>query len=855
MQPWWRTTAQSSGPPPGQAASKSASKSAGQGASSSSRATSHVARLTAGAAGEPPANAAQAGRRTWTLLGSLDGSNFGCVDRRGLVASGIGSAANWSLDWWFKTGADWVFPSHRSSVRQRLLKGSPVVETFVAVEGGEIRQRSFVARPLATSGRQRGSALENAEDELVVEIINDSNVAIAVALAVRPYDLQGLGRIDAISVDGGLVRISAGSLVDGSLVAGSSVDDSPVAGGSPAGGRVVLQADRTPGEVVFGSEGLDPAAVLVQREAQGAAAANAATSRNPASSKEVPGKDSKSVRCSLGLASVALVFPLVHGSVLRAAIPLSRSASTAAAAAAAASKPPGKSARKSARKSASKLANQTGRTDQTDQTGQAESAKIALSQLPRGESVSSGWRRQSDSCLTAQLGSEKLSEAFEAARTTLPLAIRGDSVSAAPFGPATSTNDETLVLAAAAEMGYSASVRDVLIARGSAVGRRGDIEWDGRDVTAASLIAAAHLLALQPDAKLTKAYGEIAADGARWLLASTKQLQKTRPPKSQSSKSQAPKNRNEPAAEQVGEQAVEIRRGLQAALELLELAGASKAARQLRLSIADLRAESKTASTRTSKRPRPDRAITGLLVADAQGSGNNLLATARRAFLEISASQVIGTRRLDALLVAASSTWSWPTISRTLSPNVQGSGAPSSGAQGGGLPNVQGSGTPNSGTQGAGLPNVPSAGPPSAGHDLRITALLVRCVRAMLLADSGPNFAADITQPRQLAIACVWPTTWQRAEVEVHNMATLCGVVSWAVRWHGNRPALLWEIKPHAQTGQTGETSKAAPITLTAPGLDRTFISNAWEGEALLAPPANPADQANPGNQADQAGL
>jgi len=42
------------------------------------------------------------------------------------------------------------------------------------------------------------------------------------------------------------------------------------------------------------------------------------------------------------------------------------------------------------------------------------------------------------------------------------------------------------------------------------------------------------------------------------------------------------------------------------------------------------------------------------------------------------------------------------------------------------------------------------------------------------------------------------------------------------VRWHGDRPALLWEAPPGAR--------------VTAPGLDPTWSSDAASGEVLLGP-------------------
>jgi hypothetical protein len=57
-------------------------------------------------------------------------------------------------------------------------------------------------------------------------------------------------------------------------------------------------------------------------------------------------------------------------------------------------------------------------------------------------------------------------------------------------------------------------------------------------------------------------------------------------------------------------------------------------------------------------------------------------------------------------------------------------------------------------------------------------------------------------------------------------------VLSYAVRWHGERPALLWEL--------VGRHGAATPVRLTAPGLDRSWSTTAPKGEALLSPVALP---------------
>ncbi|MGB6058134.1 MAG: hypothetical protein WBF71_07700, partial [Microthrixaceae bacterium] len=63
-----------------------------------------------------------------------------------------------------------------------------------------------------------------------------------------------------------------------------------------------------------------------------------------------------------------------------------------------------------------------------------------------------------------------------------------------------------------------------------------------------------------------------------------------------------------------------------------------------------------------------------------------------------------------------------------------------------------------------------------------------------------------------------WSPHWFDKPVEVNRVRTAWGLVSYAVRWHGERPAILWEIEPGVGTSSTG-SSTAVPV-LSAPGLD-----------------------------------
>lgn len=107
------------------------------------------------------------------------------------------------------------------------------------------------------------------------------------------------------------------------------------------------------------------------------------------------------------------------------------------------------------------------------------------------------------------------------------------------------------------------------------------------------------------------------------------------------------------------------------------------------------------------------------------------------------------------------------------------------------------------------------------GHDLAAAGALVLAVRSILLDD----------EPGAIAVLPVFPPGWYGAGVEVHDAPTAAGRLSYAVRWHGTRPALLWEIEPHEGTER---------VVLTAPGLDASWSSTELRGEALLGEVAPP---------------
>jgi hypothetical protein len=78
-----------------------------------------------------------------------------------------------------------------------------------------------------------------------------------------------------------------------------------------------------------------------------------------------------------------------------------------------------------------------------------------------------------------------------------------------------------------------------------------------------------------------------------------------------------------------------------------------------------------------------------------------------------------------------------------------------------------------------------------------------------------------------LALLGEVPASWYGQPVDVHGLPTVHGTLSYGIRWHGERPALLWELERHDDH----------PVRLTVPGLDPDFSTTEPTGEALLASP------------------
>lgn len=103
--------------------------------------------------------------------------------------------------------------------------------------------------------------------------------------------------------------------------------------------------------------------------------------------------------------------------------------------------------------------------------------------------------------------------------------------------------------------------------------------------------------------------------------------------------------------------------------------------------------------------------------------------------------------------------------------------------------------------------------------DASATALRLSTVLAAFVRDT----------PASIEILRGWVDLWFDKPIEVNRVLTRLGSVSFALRWSGDRPILLWEIEPAVGV----DRALYDPI-VTAPALDPSWHAHGWAGEAML---------------------
>lgn len=666
--------------------------------------------------------------RNWTMVGSIGSPREAIVDPRGLVTPWFDG---WSLDWWIGADDRWHFPSREANVRQRLVDNTPVVETSMRVPSGDAVQRVF--------------AVPADEDLVIVEIENRSPIPFAVALAVRPVNPEGLAVVERIQF----------------------IDDAVTVDGRPA-----LLFPKRPARMAGSTFHDGDVADIVTSGKAG--------DRLP-----------EPLRCEVGLATAAFIFPLAHTATLRVAIPLSAE-------------------RRTRRKGLTRR--------------RVERMPSLPKALPSAEQAAKGWTAQTNRGMRLELPDGRIKDAIEANRCYMLLFHDGPDITPGPYTYHRFWfRDAAYLLAALDRYGFHKESAEVIR---SFPGRQHidgfyfsqRQEWDANG---AALYAMAEHWRLSGDLDCIDM--ESVAKGVRWI----------------ERKRHTKRRRNDPALRGLMPASVSAEhlgpfdyfywddfwslRGLLDGASLLDAAGLRDAAAAASGWAEDLRADLDRSMALVAKRlgtqaipagprRRVDPGLIGSLVAaypldlmpaddpriaataeavrqnymigDAffQGishTGLGTYLTLQLAFVELANGDRRALDRFMWMLNAATPTFTWP---EAIHPQLGG-------------------------------------GCMGDGHHGWAAADFLTFARNLLVREAADG----------LVLCSMLPDEWLGQGLEVHDAPTHFGTLSYAVRWHGDRPALLWELEPHAAA-----STLRKPVTLTAPGLDSAWSTTELKGEALL---------------------
>lgn len=664
--------------------------------------------------------------RNWTAIGNVSSPWMGVVDPRGLVTPWYDG---WSLDWWIGADDRWRFPSQEPTVRQRLVDDTPVVETAMAVPGGDALHRV--------------SAMREGDRELaVVEVENASSLPFVVAFAVRPANVEGLAVVERIELHDTTVTVD---------------------------GRPALLLPSVPRRMAASTFHLGDSARIVTAGEAG---------------EELPDR----LRCEAGLAQAAFLFPVPHRTTIRVAIPLvSR------------------------------------RRSRWRRVARRRAATIERpSELPAAADVARAWQRQTDRGMRVELPEGPLASAVAANRRYLLLFHDGDEVTP---GPATYHRfwfrDAAFILGALDRWGFHDEAAQVLATfpdrqrvDGFFFSQRQ--EWDSNG---AALWALAEHWRLSGSTDVMEGMEHTIGRGVQWIERKRRSRWHRR---LESMEGLLPPGIS---AEHLGPfdfyywddfwGVAGMRAGAALLRALGEEAGADDADRLADGFWADLQRSLELVADRRGDRIIPagprrhvDPAIIGslaacwplgLLGAETEAiaataeevrnrfcigpafyqgishTGLGTYLTLQLAFVELEAGDPRCLERLAWMLEAATPTWTWP---EAVHPQLPG-------------------------------------GCMGDGHHGWAAADFLSFVRNLLVRD----------RPEGLALLSMPLPEWKGQPLEVHDAPTHWGTLSYGVRWHGERPALLWELRPHPGGGA---------CRITAPGLDPGWSTTETSGEALL---------------------
>ncbi len=406
--------------------------------------------------------------------------------------------------------------------------------------------------------------------------------------------------------------------------------------------------------------------------------------------------------------------------------------------------------------------------------------------VPPLEAVARGWAVQADRGARFSVPEDHLQEVFDASRRYLLQQVVGDEVVAAA-GEVQPWVETARVLTALDHLGYHdearsvlASIPDIQTLRGAIADPVGDTS-----ATAAVLHSLATHVRLSGDGELASELIGPVAKASHWV-AKRHEKDDRRGSTTGSELVWALRGQRDTAALTVGIDqpgVAEDAAARAAALEpaLADLRDVSDLLLAGELGVLDPTAEAVTGALEVLR----ERATLGAAVIDLRGAnGLSPAATLALATVELRRGDREALDRLGWLLETSSPTWTWPEIvhPRTL------------------------------------------AGSYGSGHHGPTLAAFCTFVRRLLVDETADG----------LALCSLVPDSWLGQPIEVRDAPTAFGRLGFAIRWHGDRPALLWELDP--ADGATVDAGR--PAVLTVAGLDPTWRTTELSGEALLAPVA-----------------
>ncbi len=156
--------------------------------------------------------------RPWNTIYTLQSGAVADIDDRGAIYPRDRAV---SVEVWFGNGERWIRGGSGDGLRQTRLEGLPIIETRQRLDDGDVVATAWADE----SGGRRG--------RVVIELANETNVSLVVAVVVRPRGLVTPGRIETAREAGSLLVIDKLPLVELHRVPGAvitSPDDDDAAG-------------------------------------------------------------------------------------------------------------------------------------------------------------------------------------------------------------------------------------------------------------------------------------------------------------------------------------------------------------------------------------------------------------------------------------------------------------------------------------------------------------------------------------------------------------------------------------------------------------------------------------------------